>query len=168
MRNSILEDVLLLAAGGIIGLVAGASIMSDEPEDEEDEPVELEDKGVNEIFAALNDEVRQAMESCETEEERTEVRERILQSIRQLQDDLSKGKAQETVKISEEDDEMKEVSAFVNLGAGEMPKPEESFVDQRVRGVQRMLSQLSESLDPSRTDARVTNPPSAPVTSCDL
>lgn len=49
MSNSIFEDALLLAAGGIVGLIAGAALMSDdEDDDDEEEEARIEPKAAAE------------------------------------------------------------------------------------------------------------------------
>ncbi|WP_294155795.1 hypothetical protein [uncultured Selenomonas sp.] len=86
MSNSIFEDALFLAAGGIVGLIAGAALMSDD-EDDEDEEEEARvapkaaGRSIEELVASLKSEAQQALVNCETDEEREEVSASIRKSI---------------------------------------------------------------------------------------
>lgn len=86
MSTNIFEDAMLLAAGGVIGLIASA-VMEDE-EKKEEKPMG-DGKTIEEMFASLQEEAQQAIASCETEEEREAVRAHILQSVQKMQENLA-------------------------------------------------------------------------------
>lgn len=167
MSNSIFEDALLLGVGGIVGLIAGAALMS-EDDDEEEEACDMpKAKGpsIEALFASLSEEAQQAVASCETEEEREDVRNRIHQAIRQMGEDLEKRSAQTAAGSSDATtvDEAQEAATFVNLEDGETPKPEESFSDVRVKKVLETLSKISDTLDLAVADRPVADRPSVSV-----
>lgn len=165
MSNNILEDALLLGVGGIVGLIAGAALMSEDDDEEEEACDTPKAKGpsIEALFASLSTEAQQAVASCETEEERADVRDRIQQAIRHLGEDLEKRSAQ----AAEETEAPVETDTFVNLDGETMPKPEESFAEQHVQKFQQMLSKLSEAIDSATAHPSVTNRPSAPASACD-
>lgn len=162
MSNNILEDALLLAAGGIVGLIASAALMSDDEDNDEEEEArdmpKAKKPSLDALFASLSEEVQQAVANCETEEERADVHDRIQQAIRQLGEDLEKRSAQ-----AAEEDGTQEAAAFVRLGDGETPDPEESFSDSHVKKVLETLSKISDTLDIAVADRPVANRPSVPV-----
>ena len=167
MSKNILEDALLLAAGGVVGLIAGAALMSDDEDEEEDacEKQDVKGPSLEALFSSLSEEAQQAVASCETEEERADVRDRIQQAIRKLGEDLEK---RSTQAIDENADaevagETQEAATFVNLEDGETPKPEESFSDARVKKVLETLSKINDTLDIAVSDRPVADRPSAPV-----
>jgi len=140
MSNNIWEDALLLGAGGVIGLIVSALIAADDENDEKEDAAEAAEPDVGDIeaiFASLQEEAQQAIASCETEEERADVRERIQQAIQQLQDALA-GRSAGGV-----DDA---ASTSAPLDDKTMPKPDESFADQHVQNILAMLSRLGDLL----------------------
>ena len=139
MSNSIFEDALFLAAGGIVGLIAGAALMSDDEDDEEGEArVEPKAAGrsIEDLVASLKSEAQQALVNCETDEEREEVSASIRKSIEGLQAVLAKRTA--TAKATETEAEASD--RFVELGKDGQPQPDESFAPKpaETRGVRLM------------------------------
>lgn len=170
MSNNILEDALLLAAGGIVGLIAGAALMSDDDDEDDEEEVrdipKVKGPSLEALFASLSEEAQQAVASCETEEERADVRDRIQQAIRKLGEELEKRSTQATEESvgAEVAGETQETAAFANLGDGETPEPEESFSDVHVKKVLETLSKINDTLDLAVADRPVTDrPATAPV-----
>lgn len=162
MSNSIFEDALFLAAGGIVGLIAGAALMSDDEEDEEDEEEAVAPKAVgrniDELIASLKSEAQQAFVNCETDEEREEVSASIRQSIEGLQAVLAKHTA---VKGTEEEAS----TSFINLGEDGQPQPNESFAPKPAQRFQDLAAKLEQALDETLADLPpVTSRPSAPAT----
>ena len=166
MSNSIFEDALFLAAGGIVGLIAGAALMSDD-EDDEDEEEEARvapkaaGRSIEELVASLKSEAQQALVNCETDEEREEVSASIRQSIEGLQAVLAKRTA--TAKATETEAEAS--ASFVNLSEDGQPQPDESFAPKPAQRFQDLAAKLEQALDETLADLPpVTSRPSAPAT----
>lgn len=145
MSNNIWEHALLLGAGGIIGLIAGALLTTDDEEEDASEASEPDVGDIEAIFTSLQGEAQRAVANCETEEERTDVRERIQQAIQQLQDALTERSEQEA-------DSDHAADTSVPLGGKTMPKPEESLTGQHVQNVEDLLSRLGEVLRATMAD----------------
>ena len=163
MSNSIFEDALFLAAGGIVGLIAGAALMSDDEEDAETEEEVIAPKATNrsieELVASLKSEAQQALVDCETDEEREEVSASIRQSIEGVQAVLAKRTATAKVTEAEASDR------FVELGKDEQPQPDESFAPKPAARFQQLAAKLEQALDETLADLPpVTNRPSALAT----
>ena len=132
MKNSIWEDFLIFATGGILGMLAGTALIS-------------------------NDEKS-------SEEERKAVYEDIHQSIQALQASLVKRRAQEENDDSEECGERH----FVDAEKETLPKPDETFANEHVQNVQRLIAQMDRALKQTVENMYpVTSRPSAPSSSCD-
>ena len=166
MSNSILEDALLLAAGGIVGLIAGAALMSDDEEDGDEEKAErvapkATRSSIEELIASLKNEAQQALVNCETDEEREEVSASIRQSIEGLQAVLAKRTA--TAKAAETEAEASD--RFVELGKDGQPQPDESFAPKPAQRFKDLAAKLEQALDETLADLPpVTSRPSAPAT----
>ena len=164
MSNSIFEDALFLAAGGIVGLIAGAALMSDDEDDEEGEArVEPKAAGrsIEDLVASLKSEAQQALVNCETDEEREEVSASIRKSIEGLQAVLAKRTA--TAKATETEAEASD--RFVELGKDGQPQPDESFAPKPAQRFQDLAAKLGQALDETLADLPpVTSRPSAPAT----
>ena len=145
MSNSIFEDALFLAAGGIVGLIAGAALMSDDEDDEEGEArVEPKAAGrsIEDLVASLKSEAQQALVNCETDEEREEVSASIRKSIEGLQAVLAKRTA--TAKATETEAEASD--RFVELGKDGQPQPDESFAPKPAQRFQDLAAKLEQAL----------------------
>lgn len=89
MSSNILEDAMLLAAGGVVGLIVSAVVASEDEGEQASEMQKESGQSIEAMFAALREEAELAIANCETEEERTAVCNRIQQSIQQLQEHLA-------------------------------------------------------------------------------
>ena len=165
MSNSILEDALLLAAGGIVGLIAGAALMSDDEEDGDEEKAErvapkATRSSIEELIASLKNEAQQALVNCETDEEREEVSASIRKSIEGLQAVLAKRTAAKATETEAEASDR-----FVELGKDGQPQPDESFAPKPAQRFQDLAAKLEQALDETLADLPpVTSRPSAPAT----
>lgn len=165
MSNSIFEDALFLAAGGIVGLIAGAALMSDnEDDDDEDDEARVAPKAagrsIEELVASLKSESRQALVNCETDEEREEVSASIRKSIEGLQAVLAKRTAAKATETEAEASDR-----FVELGKDGQPQPDESFAPKPAQRFQDLAAKLKQALDETLADLPpVTSRPSAPAT----
>lgn len=165
MSNSIFEDALFLAAGGIVGLIAGAALMSDKEEDDDEDEEErvapkVAGRSIEELVASLKNEAQQALVNCETDEEREEVSASIRQSIEGLQAVLAKRTAAAS-KATETDAEASD--RFVELGKD--GQPDESFAPKPAARFQELAAKLEQALDETLADLPpVTSRPSAPAT----
>ena len=165
MKNSIWEDFLIFATGGILGMLAGTALISnDEKSSEEEDATGTGNPDVDELMAAFQKETEDALASCKTEEERKAVYEDIHQSIQALQASLVKRRAQEENDDSEERGERH----FVDAEKETLPKPDETFANEHVQNVQRLIAQMDSALKQTVENMYpVTSRPSAPSSSCD-
>ena len=166
MSNSIFEDAMLLAAGGIVGLIA-SEVLRDEDEDEEDyddasKPLTTNGYIIESLLESLQKEAQEAIASCKTEDEQSAVRTSIQQSIQQLQNNLATRGAQ----VQEKSKTSAETNAFADLEDRTMPKKEESFSKQHVQNIQQLLSKLSETLNQSTDNPLPNAHPFAVSASC--
>ena len=165
MSNSIFEDALFLAAGGIVGLIAGAALMSDDEEDDGEEEVRVAPKAagrsIEDLVASLKNEAQRALVNCETDEEREEVSASIRKSIEGLQAVLAKRTA--AAKATETEAEASD--RFVDRGEDGQPQPDESFAPKPAQRFQDLAAKLEQALDETLADLPpVTSRPSAPAT----
>lgn len=164
MKNSIWEDFLIFATGGILGMLAGTALLSnDEESREEEDAAEPRNPDVDGLMAAFQKEMGDALASCKTEEERKAVYEDIHQSIQALQASLVERRMQEA-----DDSEECGERHFVDAEKETLPKPDETFANEHVQNVQRLIAQMDRALKQTVENMYpVTSRPSAPSSSCD-
>lgn len=146
--NNIVEDFLLLAAGGIVGLAAGAALCSDdEDEEDEEETEELMAKGSSpeELLKNIPQAANSALASCKTGEERESVRTAIRASLTLLAARLAE------CGIVMADGAMEDVLP-ATMTAEQQPEPKESFVNADAKAVQQMIEKLGTALEEKRAD----------------
>lgn len=141
--SNLLEDFLLLAAGGVVGLAAGVALCSDDDDDDEEEEKTIVDPVCYNVDA-VRKAARQALASCGTEEERDAVREKIRQSMDALQADLDRYRAQAVTTAGEAD--VEEASDAFETDLTARPAPDESIVDANVQAFQKLVTDIQSSL----------------------
>ena len=146
--SNLLEDFLLLAAGGIVGLATGVALCSEDEEDEGEEKAAIDPVCCD--VDAVREAAHRALASCRTEEERDAVRAQIHQSIDALQEDLDRYRAQAATAgeeaVAEEVTGASEAFATFETDLGARPAPEESVVDANVQTFQKLVTDIQASL----------------------
>ncbi len=131
------KNGLLLAAGGAVGLIAGALLYEavlDEKDYSDDDDDLPERDGISLLAEKIRIEASAAMDACETEEEREAVYAQVKDAVHEMQEKLAQ-KGEEII------EQLKERT----IAAAETA--EESESGQHVKKVKDTLQQLTDSLD---------------------
>ena len=133
------KNGLLLTAGGVIGgligLIVGGNIVSENYEDLlDDEPEEVD--GIAVLVRKLRKEAETAMAACETEEAREAVYARIQASVNQMRDELQQRGEGLIAEIREA------AQRKAQAAGGET----EDSVDEQVQNIQDAMERAEQSL----------------------
>ena len=156
--NNLLEDFLLLAAGGVVGLAAGVALSSEEEDYEEEDMPVAEDASLDDLLQSITSAASSALASCKTDEEREAVRTSIRQSLETLQANLAERHEATAVEASTDT-----AAHAMPVAAETRPAPGKSFVNADAQAVQQLIEKLGKTIERTMATRPNTEPQGAPA-----
>ena len=144
------KNGLIFAAGGAVGVIAGALLyeaVMDDIRCDNDEDEEPEGDGITLLADKIRREATAAMKACRTDEERQAVYEQVKDSVRGMQKSIAEKGEEIIVELQKQ--------ALVTVDEAERDAPE-----KRVQSVKDTMQELADSLDETLD---LLNPNSAPA-----